>query len=194
MARKLVLELSNGDIDYYRKVMHETWRRKAKQGERAIMDEARRLLKRAQKSEGPGYVRQRLEDLGTLISMLEDSEWPLDREDRGRIVVALSYFAEPQDMIPDNIPGLGFLDDALLAELVIGELEHELAGYREFCEYREREEVARGKDAHVGREDWLDAKRRQIFLQIRRRQRESGRHSPREGVTDPILQYMTYPY
>jgi uncharacterized membrane protein YkvA (DUF1232 family) len=194
MARKLALELSDSDIDYYRKVMDETWRRKAKMGERAIMDEARRLLDRARKSEAPEYVRQRLEDVGTLISMLEDSEWPLDPEDRGRILVALSYFAEPQDIIPDNIPGLGFLDDALLAELVIEELEHELAGYREFCDYRHRQEAARGKEAEVGREDWLAAKRRQIFLQIRRRQRESRRHSSREGPTDPILNYMTHPY
>jgi uncharacterized membrane protein YkvA (DUF1232 family) len=194
MPRKLTLELSDSDIDYYRKVMDETWRRKAKLGERAIIDEARRLLDRAQKSEAPEYVRQRLKDVGTLISMLEDVEWPLDPEDRGRIVVALSYFAEPQDIIPDNIPGLGFLDDALLAELVIEELEHDLAGYREFCDYRQRQEAVRGKEAHAGREDWLAAKRRQIFLQIRRRQRESRRHSSREGPTDPILNYMTHPY
>lgn len=53
---------------------------------------------------------------------------------RERVVVALSYFAEPQDLIPDNVPGLGFLDDALLAELVIEELEPDVAGYREFCD------------------------------------------------------------
>lgn len=194
MTRTLALELSDSDIDYYRKVMDETWRRKAKQGESAIIDEARRLLDRAEKSETPEYVRQRLDDLRTLISMLEDSEWPLDKEDRGRIVAALSYFSEPQDMIPDSIPGLGFLDDALLAELVIGELGHELSGYREFCDFREHQEITLGKEAHVGREDWLAAKRRQIFLQIRRRQRESRRHSSSETPTDPILRYMTYPY
>lgn len=115
MARKLELELSDSDLDHVRQVMDETWRRNANQGETEIMDQARRLLERARKPEAPEYVRQRLEDVGTLISMLEDSEWPLEQEDRGRIVVALSCFAEPQDMIPDNIPGLGFLDDALLA-------------------------------------------------------------------------------
>ena len=41
MTRKLALGLSDSVID--RNVMKETWRRKAKQGERAIMDEARRL-------------------------------------------------------------------------------------------------------------------------------------------------------
>lgn len=193
MARKLELEFSDSDLVHFRQVMDETWRRTANLGEKEILDQARRLLERARNTEGPEYVRQRLQDVGTLISMLEDSGWPLEQEDRGRIFVALSYFAEPQDMIPDNVPGLGFLDDALLAELVIEELEHDLAGYREFCEYRKNQEALRGKDAHVGREDWLASRRRQIFMQIRRRQRESRRHGSREGPTDPILRYMSHP-
>ena len=194
MPRKIELELSDSDLEHFRRVMDETWQRNAGQGEQAIMDQARLLLEHARAREAPAFVRQRLEDVGTLIAMLEDSEWPLEQEDRERVVVALSYFAEPQDLIPDNVPGLGFLDDALLAELVIEELEPDLAGYREFCDYRKKQEASRGKDAHVGREDWLDSKRRQILMQIRRRQRERRRHGSREGPTDPILRYRTHPY
>ncbi len=50
------------------------------------------------------------------------------------------------------------------------ELKHEVAGYREFCEYRDNEATLRGKKAN--RADWLAAKRRQIFLRIKRRQQE----------------------
>lgn len=192
MPRKIELELSDSDLEHFRQVMDETWQRNAGQGEQAIMDQAGLLLEHARAREAPAFVRQRLEDVGTLIAMLEDNEWPLEPEDRERVVVALSYFAEPQDLIPDNVPGLGFLDDALLAELVIEELEPDLAGYREFCEYRKQQEASRGKDAHVGREDWLDSKRRQISMQIRRRQRERRRHGSREGPTDPILRYRTH--
>lgn len=191
MPRKLELEFNDGDLDHFRRIVEETWRRNAQQGEEEIIGEARRLLESTQKPDAPKFVRQRLEDVGTLISMLGDSEWPLEQEDRGRILVALSYFAEPQDLIPDNVPGLGFLDDALLAELVIEELQPDLAGYREFSEFRKNEEALRGKDARVGREDWLASRRRQIFMQIRRRQHEHRRHGSREGPTDPILRYMS---
>jgi Protein of unknown function (DUF1232) len=92
-------------------------------------------------------------------------------------------------MIPDKIPGLGFLDDALMAELVIRELKHELDGYRDYCEYRENEATLRGKNA--SRADWLAAKRRQIFLRIKRRQREGTRHGSTEGWTLPILRYKS---
>ncbi len=194
MPLKLVLELSDSDIGYYRKVMEETCERNATRGEKAILEEARRLLERAQNGEGPDYVRKRLADLGTLIALLDDEEWPLEDQERGRIMAAISYFAEPEDMIPDAIPGLGFLDDALMAEIVIDELKHDLEGYREFCEYRKQQEAIRGEDAHVSREAWLGERRRQIFLRIKRRQQESRRHGSSEAPTDPILAYRSYPY
>ena len=152
MTLKLVLELADSDLAYYREVMDATWRRNENRREKELLEGTRRLLQEGQKAEAPEYVRKRLDDLGTLISMLEDGEWPLEQNDRRRILAALSYFADPTDMIPDKIPGLGFLDDALMAELVIGELKHELDGYREFCEFRGNEKTLRGK-THVSRED-----------------------------------------
>jgi len=190
MTLKLVLEISDNDLEYYRKVMDATWQRNAKRGEKELVDGVRRLLRQGQKAEAPEYVRKRLDDLGILISMLEDGEWPLEQENRHRIIAAMSYFADPMDMIPDKIPGLGFLDDALMAELVIRELKHDLDGYRAFCEYRENQETLRGKNVHVSREDWLAAKRRQIFLRIARRQQERRRHGSTDGPTDAILRYQ----
>ena len=116
MTLKIVLELGDDDLEYYRQVMDSVWRRNAKRKEKELLDGARRLLKQATKAKAPEYVQSRLADLGVLITMLDDSEWPLEQDDRQRIVSAVGYFAVPKDMIPDKIPGLGFLDDALKAE------------------------------------------------------------------------------
>jgi uncharacterized membrane protein YkvA (DUF1232 family) len=118
------------------------------------------------------------------MNLLEDEEWPLPDKDRRRIVGAVGYFAVAKDMIPDKIPGIGLLDDALMADLVLEELKHELKGYLDFCEYRDNEATLRGKK--VKREDWLAAKRRQIFLRIQRRQQERRRHASSHA---PILRY-----
>lgn len=191
MPLKLELELTDDDLSYYRKLIDDTRQRNAKRDVHELVASTRRLLDQRRKSGAPAYVKKRLDDLSTLASLLEDAEWPLEEKDRQRIVVAISYFATPIDMIKDSIPGLGFLDDALMAEILMQELEHELAGYREFCEYREQEEARRGKDAHVGREDWLAEKRRQIRYRIERRWLESGRHGSTDSPTDPILAYLS---
>jgi uncharacterized membrane protein YkvA (DUF1232 family) len=167
--------------------MDSIWKHNQKRAEKELIDGARRLLKQATKVGAPEYVKTRLADLGVLCSMLDDSEWPLEDDDRNRIKAAVGYFAVAKDMIPDKIPGIGFLDDALMAELVARELKPELEGYRAFCEYRDNEEKLRGNK--VSREDWLESKRRQIWLRIKRRQNERRRHGSRYSATDPILRY-----
>ena len=194
MTVKFEVELSDEDLEYYRKLLDETWQRNAKREEKDLAASARRLLEKTSETEIPAYVKKRLDDLGTLISMLEDPEWPLEPKDQQRIVAAMSYFADPADMIPDKIPGLGFLDDALMAELVIRELEHELHGYREFCEYREKEKDLHGKEAHVTREEWLAEKRRQIRFHIERRREEARRHWSGDSPTDPVLGFLSDRY
>jgi uncharacterized membrane protein YkvA (DUF1232 family) len=171
MSVKIVLELSDDDLGYYRKVMDSIWKKNQKRAEKELIDGAQRLLKQATKAGAPEYVRTCLGELEVLCSMLDDSEWPLEDDDRNRIRAALGYFAIANDMIPDKIPGLGFLDDALMAELVTRELEPELEGYKAFCEYRDDEKKHRGK-TKVSRLEWLAAKRRQIWMRIKRRQRE----------------------
>jgi uncharacterized membrane protein YkvA (DUF1232 family) len=180
MPLKIVLELSDDDLGYYGRVMGDVWKRNAKKAEKDLVDGARRLLRQVTKAKAPGYVQERLADLAVLLDLLDDSEWPLPEDDRRRIASAVGYFAVPKDMIPDKIPGIGFLDDALMAELVMRELKHEVAGYREFCDYRDNEATLRGKK--VSRADWLAAKRRQLFLRIKRRQQE------RRGIGS-ILRY-----
>jgi uncharacterized membrane protein YkvA (DUF1232 family) len=138
-----------------------------------------------------GAVRKRLDDLGALIAMLEDREWALEGEHRDRILSVMSYFADPLDLIPDSIPGLGYLDDALMVELILRELRHELEAYQDFCRYREEQEQRRGEDAHIGRDQWLAAKRRQLFARMNRRRADRHRHGSRDSLTPRILQYRS---
>ena len=128
----------------------------------------------------PGFITDRLEQLHKLLDMVKDEEWQLTENERNGILGALAYFCEPIDLIPDDIPGIGFLDDALYVEIVIRELREEIALYNEFCEYRVSEEHRLridGADLLEGREEWLAGKRDVLhtIMRERRSMRSGGR-------------------
>ena len=191
MTLKLVVEFSEADLEHYREVLEAAWQRGAKREEADLVRAARGLLEKVRGSGLSGAVRKRLEDLGDLIAMLEDREWALEGEDRERILAVMSYFAEPADLIPDSIPGLGYLDDALMTELILRELRPELDAYQDFCRYREQQEHQRGARAQIDRGDWLAEKRRQLFARMKRRRAGRRRHGSRDSLTPPILRYRS---
>ena len=92
-----------------------------------------------------------------------------------------TYFAEPEDLIPDRIPALGYLDDAIMIELMARELRHDLEAYDDFCQFRINEERRRGTtEDPLTREEWLEARRRQLHARARRR-RDRRRSSSTSG-------------
>ena len=129
------------------------------------------LLAEAPAAGAPNFILERLERLRLMIQMLSDVEWRLPHTDASRVLSALAYFAEPEDLIPDSIPGLGFLDDAIMIELVVRELKHEVEAYQDFREYRERMKKNGGESS---RTDWLDTRRKELQDRMHRRR---GRRS-----------------
>ncbi len=109
-----------------------------------------------------------------MIGMLSDIEWRLPHQEAKRVLNALAYFAEPEDLIPDHIPGLGFLDDAIMIELVVRELRHEIEAYEDFCEYRQRLRD-RGDKTPASRAGWLETRRKELQARMRRRRKRNSR-------------------
>ncbi len=102
-----------------------------------------------------------------MIAMLTDEDWRLPSEDMVRVLSTLAYFADPEDLIPDDLPAMGYLDDAVMVELARRHLQPEIDAYEDFCRYRTAEIARReaaGEDAGrgVSRLEWLDARRREL--------------------------------
>ena len=88
------------------------------------------------------FIRRRIDRVARLVAMLDDPEWQLPELERGRVLDGLAYVADVEDLVPDNVPVLGLVDDAIMLELLLRELRHELDAYEEFDQYR-RDEAAR---------------------------------------------------
>jgi uncharacterized membrane protein YkvA (DUF1232 family) len=175
MPLEITFELSESDIAHFREVMRRAMERSKDVSRDQIVRNARNLLLQVRSSDCSDFIRQRMTRLETMIGMVIDKGWDLDEDDAQRVLQALSYFSEPEDLIPDNIPGLGFLDDAIMVELVTRELEHDIEAYRDFVVFRAAESNRLGEDAmKLERSDWLEERRKQLHARMRRRRRGSG--------------------
>ncbi|MCP5557130.1 MAG: DUF1232 domain-containing protein [Verrucomicrobiaceae bacterium] len=48
----------------------------------------------------------------------------------GAVALALLYFLNPLDLIPDAVPGFGYLDDATVIAFCMKLIDHELERYK----------------------------------------------------------------
>lgn len=168
MTLRVSFDLDDNDLKHFRLIMLEARKASARKAPEEIVAAAEQLLSRLATGEAPGFVVDRISRLKTMIKMISDLDWRLPHEETGRVLSALAYFAEPEDLIPDEIPGLGFLDDAIMVELVVRELRHEIDAYQDFCEFRASAAEA-GRRGSVTREAWLDSRRKELQGRMRRR-------------------------
>lgn len=176
MALSLTIELSDQDLEHFTKAMESAKHAAASKTPEDVVAAAGALLTDAQKVHVPDFIRERLVRLDDMIAMVRDEGWHLDDDDRQRVMSVLIYFADPKDVIPDHIEVLGYLDDAIMIELSVRELQHELDAYDDFCDFREHEAAKRGVEpAKVGRADWLESRRDELVERMHtRRERDFG--------------------
>ncbi len=173
MAIRISFDLEDKDLKYFRQQMKKAKEVAGHYSESEIIEKTKAIVAGIGSASVPQFVRQRLESLQVLVDMLADKEWALADKERQNVLSALAYFAEPEDIIPDHVPVLGFIDDAIMIELVMKELKPEFDAFSDFCRYR-REEASRNRSADISRKDYLAAKQRELHSRMRRRRRSAG--------------------
>ncbi len=169
MSLRITFDLDDEDLKHFEMIMREARKAAACMAPEDIVAAAEEVLEDIDGAAAPGFVRERIDKLKRLIDMLSDLEWRLPHADAKRVLNALAYFAEPEDLIPDHIPGIGFLDDAIMIELVVRELRHEIEAYEDFLRYRQELREEAGSRVTVSRQEWLEARRDALQSRMRRR-------------------------
>ncbi len=176
MSLRVSFELDESDLTHFRLIMRETRKAIARMAPEDIVAAAEDMLQDLVVQSTPGFILERIQKLRLLIRMLTDLEWRLPHQEATRVLNALAYFTEPDDLIPDHIPGLGFLDDAIMVELVVRELKHEIEAYQDFREFRDTHRDEPKKGTRTTRDKWLAVRRNELQDRMRRR-REQSRQS-----------------
>lgn len=170
---RFTLELSNRDLKFFREALNKS-RNAVRHADEADIIEAIGDVLAEIKSEEPlpDFVSKRIPQLESMIRMLQDDEWSLPRDERERMLATFVYFGDPEDIVPDHIPVIGYLDDIIMIELTVRELHHVREAYDDFCDFRDSFD----KDIEaIVRRDRIDKKRQKLHQRMKRRLQKDRR-------------------
>jgi uncharacterized membrane protein YkvA (DUF1232 family) len=180
MSLAITIELGDADLQHFIDAMQRSQQEAKNLSAAEITGAATRLLAEGHQATLPHFIAERLGKLDSMIAMVHDEGFALPEEDRQRVLACLTYFANPHDIIPDSVPVLGYLDDAIMIELCVRELQHEIEAYEDFGVYRRDEAARRGVDAaslKTQRFEWAEARRVELIDRMRRRRGQSYQSS-----------------
>jgi uncharacterized membrane protein YkvA (DUF1232 family) len=176
MSLQITIDLLDSDLQFFIDAAKRAQEKAGNLSAKQITDAASKLLVDSSGLKVPEFIASRLSKLDAMINMVNDAGWDLSDNDKKRVLSALTYFADPDDVIPDNVPVLGFLDDAIMIELCQRELKHEIEAYEDFVAHRAAEAKFRGVDVgtlKLQKVDWLEAQRVELQARMSARRRES---------------------
>lgn len=119
---------------------------------------------------------RRLHRVEQLRQMLVDPDWDTGDATRLRLAKLLEYVDREDDMIADQEPMIGLLDDVLLLELAWPAVATEAEEYRDFCIYRDdRHPTGSGSEQRAA---WVRDRLAEISLWRHRMEVRDGRYPP----------------
>lgn len=100
-----------------------------------------RKVEALEEKQVPGVLASIWDDIKTLLAMLRDYIKGSYRQvmfgSIAAIAGAVLYFVSPVDVIPDFIPGLGYIDDASVLGLCLRWVRQDLERYRQWRQQQE---------------------------------------------------------
>lgn len=150
-------------------------------GRDQIVTAARDLYDPRQASDAPPCISIRLAHAAPLDQFVVDEGWGPDARALAAARAVLAYLQRPDGLIPDWVPQVGRLDDAIVVDVAWTRIGDELEGYRDFCRLRLLEARLRGEapgSFRFERADWRDARRAEAGLREHQRRVQATSYLP----------------
>lgn len=111
------------------------------------------------------YILNQINNLEAMMSMVEDKVWNIKKVNMEKINATIKYFVDEDDVIPDNIPGIGYLDDCIIIDSTMDDVCEELAEFEDFCRTR----LVYAHDEDFSFDDWGKIKNQEATSRVRNR-------------------------
>ncbi|MBT8100083.1 MAG: DUF1232 domain-containing protein [Gammaproteobacteria bacterium] len=168
---KIAFELTDRDLRYFQNALKQSRNAVRYAEESEILDAIRDVLDDIRSNAPlPDFVAHRIPQIESMIQMLSDEDWALPVKDRESVLAVFIYFGDPEDILPDDVPVIGYLDDVIVVELVMQELRHVREAYADFCEFRSKFDKQHGPNVDGAfRRDRIDRRRQALHQRMQRR-------------------------
>jgi hypothetical protein len=163
MPLRISFELGDADLQHFEEVAQQTQASARERSAEVVIAAAHEVLEDATRAQLADFVKERFSRLRLMLSMAVDPDWPIGAEDNQRLINALACFGRAPAAA--GTANVGFLDHAIMIELVSRDLEHDLAAYRDFCKSRDSLLTNRrrpGVDQDAQRRQWLHQRREML--------------------------------
>jgi len=128
---------------------------------------ARELVRQPVTDNHAAAIAQRMRLAHAVSRMLADPEWQPADESVEPAQLVVNYTHGDHRLIPDNLPVIGGLDDAVVVDAAWPQLAGEVDSYLDYCRLRAIEadlRHCRVFEFHFGRQDWQEARRAETAL------------------------------
>lgn len=131
----------------------------------------RQKIKQIRNATDDAYVMEQMAGLEAMVKMISDETWTVSAENAALINATIRYVLDDRDLIPDHIPGIGFIDDCIVIDNTLDVIEHELSEFKDFSRTR----MVYAKNGIFTLSDWHKIKDQESASRIRnRRQRRAS--------------------
>ena len=139
---------------------------------------ARNLNNAAGDESASPCITQRMRHAHLLEQLLQETDWEPAAEVSCELHMVIAYLHASHQLIPDTVPGVGQLDQAIVIDTAWPKLAGEVANFLDYQRLRQLEAERQGRGYHdiaFNRRSWLDLREIEARLhEHQRRVRESS--------------------
>ena len=130
------IDITDGQLRRFNDLAHELNAAMPALTADQIAGVARRVIRTASSGGQSPFIASRMRRAAEMRALSTETAWTSADATARRIRDLLAYLDDPNDLIRDDIPLIGRLDDALLVDIAMDTLREEVEDYAEFRRYR----------------------------------------------------------